>query len=137
MADVSIKYKGTEIAAMNASGTKTLTTSGTYVEGDISVVYTDPEKPTQTKTVTPTTSDQTVSPDSGKVLSGVTVKAVTAAIDSNIKAENIAKDVTILGVKGTHEGGGGGGDYNVLRSGAESEATASLGKKGDIFLVTG
>lgn len=34
-------------------------------------------------------------------------------------------------------GGGGGGDYNVLRAGPESGATASLGKAGDIYLVTG
>lgn len=31
---------------------------------------------------------------------------VTAAIDSNIVAGNIKKDVTILGVTGTYEGGG-------------------------------
>lgn len=42
MADVSIKYKGNEIATMNASGTKTLLTSGKYCEGDISVDYVKP-----------------------------------------------------------------------------------------------
>ena len=35
---------------------------------------------------------------------------VTSAIDSNIQAENIKKDVTILGVTGTYEGSGG--DFN-------------------------
>lgn len=34
---------------------------------------------------------------------------VTAAIDSNIVAGNIKKDVEILGVTGTYEGSGGGG----------------------------
>lgn len=33
---------------------------------------------------------------------------VTAAIDSNIVAGNIKKDVEILGVTGTYEGSGGG-----------------------------
>ena len=42
MSDVSIKYKGNEIATMNASGTKTLLTSGKYCEGNISVDYTKP-----------------------------------------------------------------------------------------------
>lgn len=40
---------------------------------------------------------------------------VTSAIDSNIQAGNIKKDVTILGVTGTYEGsGGGGGDWQVV-----------------------
>ena len=34
---------------------------------------------------------------------------ITAAVDSNIVAGNIKKDVTILGVTGTYEGSGGGG----------------------------
>lgn len=42
MSDVSIKYKGNEIATMDASGTKTLLTSGKYCEGDISVDYVKP-----------------------------------------------------------------------------------------------
>lgn len=62
-----------------------------------------------TKTVTPTTSQQTVTPTSpSNGLTSVTVNAVTSAIDSNITAGNIKKDVTILGVTGTLEGGGGG-----------------------------
>ena len=36
----------------------------------------------------------------------VTINAVTSSIDSNIVAGNIKKDVTILGVTGTYEGGG-------------------------------
>ena len=61
-------------------------------------------KPTQEKTVTPTTSKQTITADSGKVLSKVTVNAVTAAIDANITAENIKSGVTILGVTGSYSG---------------------------------
>lgn len=43
------------------------------------------------------------------VLSGDKALEVTAAIDSNIVAGNIKKDVEILGVTGTYEGSGGGG----------------------------
>lgn len=78
MADVTISYKGESIATMDASGTKTLNTSGKYCEGDITVQYADPEKPTQTKSVTPSESAQTVTPDSGKVLSSVSVGAVSS-----------------------------------------------------------
>jgi Tfp pilus assembly protein PilO len=37
--------------------------------------------PTQTKTVTPTTSEQNISADTGYKLTGVKVEAVTSAID--------------------------------------------------------
>ena len=57
----------------------------------------------QTKTVAPSTSEQTISPDAQyNGLTSVTVNAVTSAIDSNIVAGNIKKDVSILGVTGTY-----------------------------------
>lgn len=58
------------------------------------------------KTVDPSTSQQVVN-SSADGLSSVTVNAVTSSIDSNIQAGNIKKDVSILGVVGTFEGGGG------------------------------
>lgn len=66
MADVSISYKGNEIASMNATGVKTLLTSSSFCEDDITVTYTKPAAPVpslQTKSVTytPTTSQQTAS----------------------------------------------------------------------------
>lgn len=42
MSDVDIKYKNQVIASMDASGTKTLETDGTYCEDDIVVEYTKP-----------------------------------------------------------------------------------------------
>lgn len=58
----------------------------------------------QTKTVDSSTVLQHIEPDSGyDGLSSVTVNAVTSSIDSNIQADNIKKDVTILGVTGTYE----------------------------------
>lgn len=64
MADVSISYKNTEIATMNATGVKTLLTGDCFCEDDIVVSYTKPAAPTPTletitKTYTPTTSQQT------------------------------------------------------------------------------
>lgn len=58
----------------------------------------------ETKTVTPTTSQQTIVPTgTGKnALTQVTVNAVTSAIDQNIVASNIKNGVTILGVTGTY-----------------------------------
>lgn len=60
-------------------------------------------KPEQSKTATPSTSSQTILPDTGYTLSSVTVNAVTSSIDSDIKAENIKEGVEILGVTGTVE----------------------------------
>lgn len=57
-----------------------------------------------TKTVNPSTGSQTVTSDEDG-LSSVTVNPVTAAIDPDIVASNIKKDVDILGVVGTFEGG--------------------------------
>lgn len=57
----------------------------------------------QSKTVTPTTSQQIISADSGyNGLNTVTVNAVTSAIDSDITAANIKSGVNILGVTGTY-----------------------------------
>lgn len=68
----------------------------------------DPQPDLQAKTVNPSTSQQTVTPDQGKDgLSSVTVTAVTSAIDANIAAGNIKDGVSILGVTGTYEGSGG------------------------------
>lgn len=55
MAEVNISYNDTVIAEMDASGTKTLLTSGKYCEDDIEIVYNRPAAPTpslQAKVVT-------------------------------------------------------------------------------------
>lgn len=59
---------------------------------------------TQSKTIEPKTIEQTITPDEGVfALSSVTVNPVTNNIDENIKAENIKKGTSILGVEGTLE----------------------------------
>lgn len=135
--DVVISLGETEIATMNATGSKTLATQGTYVADDITIEYTKPAAPTpslQNKTVSPTTSSQSVMADSGyDGLGTVTVNAIsptksaqtytptttnqtiqsgrwltgaqTILGDANLVAGNIANGVTIFGVTGTHAGG--------------------------------
>lgn len=54
------------------------------------------------KTVSPTTTEQHVFADTGyDAIVELVVRAVTAGIDPNIIAENIKKNITILGVRGT------------------------------------
>jgi hypothetical protein len=60
-----------------------------------------PDKPDQSKTATPTTSQQVITADTGYELAQVTIAGVTSSIDSNIAAGNIKSGVTILGVEGT------------------------------------
>lgn len=82
MSEVNINYKGSTIASMDASGTKTLQTSGKYCEDDVEVVYTRPTPPVpsyQTKSVTPSESAQTVTADSGyDALEEVDVGAISS-----------------------------------------------------------
>ncbi|MBO7712560.1 MAG: hypothetical protein J6S85_03270 [Methanobrevibacter sp.] len=81
------------VAGNIKSGVAILGVNGSY----------DPQPELQAKTVNPTTSQQTVSPDQGKDgLSSVTVNAVTNAIDANIQAGNIKNGVSILGVTGNY-----------------------------------
>lgn len=42
MSDITISYKGSSIATMDATGSKTLLTEGKYCEDDITVAYTKP-----------------------------------------------------------------------------------------------
>lgn len=80
----------------------------------------------QSKTANPSTSQQTITPDVGyNGLSQVTINPVTASIDANIQAGNIKKDVTILGVTGTFEGGGGSSDLDKLIDGTITSVTSS------------
>lgn len=72
----------------------------------------------QEKTVESTTKQQVITPDTGKDgFSKVTINAVTSSIDSNIVAENIKKDTTILGVTGTYEGNIPTGSIDITANG--------------------
>ena len=65
----------------------------------------DPQPTLQTKSVTPSTSAQVITPDNGyDGLGEVDVSAVTSAIDNNIQSNNIKNGVSILGVTGSYNG---------------------------------
>lgn len=81
----------------------------------------------ETKTITPTTSSQTIFPSSNKnAITQVNVDAVTSAIDNNIQASNIKSGVTILGVAG-------GLVINKYYTGSTAPSS-SLGNDGDLYL---
>ena len=74
----------------------------------IPIINEGESKPEQTKTATPSLSQQTIGPDSGYALSGVTVEPITSdlltSLDSDFKAENIAEGVDMFGVVGSMPG---------------------------------
>lgn len=92
---VSIKYKGAEIASANTDITKTLKTSGKYCEADIEVVNTQDGGITPSGNIDITSMAQV----------DVTNYATAQVVDADLIAENIKKDVNILGVVGSFEGG--------------------------------
>lgn len=99
MADVTISYKGSEIASMSATGTKTLLTEAKYCEDDITVAYTKPSAPSptyQAKTnITPTTSSQTITADAGyDALSSVQINAMPSG-SASTPATTITANPTI------------------------------------------
>lgn len=130
MSEVNINYKGTKIAGMDASGTKTLLTSGKYCEGDISVEYTQPSTPTpqyqsKTKSYTPseTAQSETVTADSGyDALSQVAVSV--GAVSSTYVGSGITRrsstDLTASGATVTVPSG----YYSSQASKAVSSGTA-------------
>ena len=102
---------GTVLEILNATATL-LGSSATAADNagaiaNIAAVASSAVAPSlQDRTITPSTSKQTVkkTSDSYYGLGTVTVNAVTAAIDANIVAGNIKSGVTILGVEGTYTG---------------------------------
>lgn len=69
-------------------------------------------------TITPTISVQEVLPGEGvDGFSKIDVEAVTASIDSNIVADNIKKDIVVLGVTGTYEGNVPTGSIDITANG--------------------
>ena len=89
-----------------SNGEYTITpTTGKYGISEATITVDVPsDVNNQDKTVSPTTSSQSVTADSGySGLGTVTVEAVTSSIDANIAAGNIKKNVSILGVTGSYD----------------------------------
>lgn len=82
--------------------------SGSKITGTLTV----PEFQSKTVELSMASGNQTITPDSGKVLSQVTVTKPSTLVPENIKS-----GVSIGGVTGTYEGSGGGGSgsgsYNI------------------------
>lgn len=106
--------------SISVSSSGLITASATQTAGYVAAGTKSATKQLTTQaaqTITPSTSDKTIS--SGCYLTGTqTIKG-----DSNLVAANIAKGVSIFGVTGTHEGGGGegsngGGELKLLGSGS-------------------
>jgi len=135
---------------------KTITENGVYTAdsgytglGRVSVNVETTEPTLASLTVTPSTTAQTITPPSGTDgYNTVSVNAVTASIDSDIVAENIKKDVEILGVTGTYEGITPSGTITITSNGttdvtnyASAEVNVSGGggstvKRGDWVVPT-
>lgn len=93
---VTVKYKGSAIAALTENGTKTLKTSGKYCEADIVVENVQDGGITPSGNINITDTNVT----------DVTNYATAQVVDADLVAENIKKDVNILGIVGSFEGGG-------------------------------
>lgn len=108
--EIEGKGEGANLTVITVEPT---TTTETYTPEEpfngyssVTVEAVDPSeyyKPEVACEITPTTSAQTITPETGKVFNQVNVSAVTSAIDNNIQASNIKKDVSILGVTGSYE----------------------------------
>ena len=77
--------------------------------------------------VTPSTSAQVITaPEGTDGYSPVNVSAVTSAIDANITAGNIKKDVQILGVTGSYEGNVPTGTMYIISNGTYNVADKAI-----------
>ena len=117
-------------AITNKGGTVTSGGGSSQLATDIATIPSGGSAPVITSlNVTPSTSSQTITAPSGTDgYSPVNVAAVTAAIDSDIKASNIKSGVSILGVTGTVTELNGETRTATLTSSAGNTFTPSSGK---------
>lgn len=83
MPDVTIAYKNSTIASITGSGAVSLSTAGRYCEDNIIVNYTKPTPKLQEKTITPTTGQQIIVPDSIEYYAEIPVNTQSSAVYSN------------------------------------------------------
>ena len=129
---ISVSNTGAIIATVGKSQSVTPTVSAGYVSsgtaGTITVSGSNTYQLTTqaAQTITPTTTNQTIA--SGKYLTGTQ----TILGDANLVAANIADGVTIFGVTGTHQGGGGGTTAVTIAVGSGSKFVSYVDGDGNI-----
>ena len=147
---VEIKYKGNTIASASTEVTKTIKTAGKYCEADILVENTPDggDAPvinslsvTANGTYTAPSGVDGYSPINVNVPQGITPTgninitdtnvtdvtnyATAQVVDADLVAENIKKDINILGIVGTFEGGGGSLPTSITKIDGGSFTVAS------------
>ena len=148
----TISYKGSTIAtATNA--TKTLKTAGTYMEADVVVTDSTVAINNQNKTVSPSTSSQSITADSGYTgLGTVTVNAMPSgtagtptATKSAVSNNSVTVTPSVTNTTGYITGSTKTGTavtvtaselitFNSIYSGGEVPSS-SLGSDGDVYLL--
>jgi uncharacterized repeat protein (TIGR02543 family) len=146
-ADVSVTLGNTEIASLSNTGSVTLATAGTYVNEDITVDYTKSGgTPTlQSKTVSPSTSQQTVSPDTGyDGLSSVTVNAMPSgtagtptATKGTVSNHSVSVTPSVTNTTGYITGGTINGTAVTITAAELESGTKSITENGTGIDVSG
>lgn len=138
MSEVNINYKGSKIAGMDASGTKTLQTQGKYCEGNIEVEYTrpsggQPNLQTKSKTYTPTETAQSEAVEADNGYDGLErVNVSVGAIDSEYVGSDVPRksssDLTASGATVNAPAGYyPNGASKAVSAGSEGTPTAQKG----------
>lgn len=96
--DVAITYKGSSIATMSASGTKTLETEGKYCEDDILITYTKLSGSATTPATT-ITANPTISVSSGGLITASVSgsQSVTPTVSAGYVSSGTAGTVSVSG----------------------------------------
>lgn len=94
MSDILINYKGSSIATMDASGTKTLGTKQKYCEDDIEVVYTKPAGPSGGGGITIDEMADMSKPSGAITIDSLILGSYAFAERKNITSVTISNDLT-------------------------------------------
>lgn len=96
--DIEITYKGSSIATMSASGTKTLETEGKYCEDDIVITYTKLSGSATTPATTITANPTISVSNSGLITASVSAsQSVTPTVSAGYVSSGTAGTVSVSG----------------------------------------
>lgn len=133
----TVNYKGNAITTVT-NETKTLTTSGKWMEADILITDVTIVPQTQIKSATPSETEQTISPDSGYYLSSVTVGAISSTYVGSGIARKSSTDLTASGATVTAPAGYyDSAASKTISSGVLSNPSISVSNSGLITATSG